>query len=123
MMKFGKRIGGGRRADDRITAPLMAVLTTRAKRHVAELVDISATGARLRGNDLPPHGDEVILAVDRVRVFSIVCWHDAGDCGLQFDEPLSQDALADVRREVAEAAGIPVVMRAALEDWVSGTAR
>jgi len=123
MMTFGKRIGGGRRADGRISAPLMAILTTRAKRHVAELIDISATGARLRGNDLPAHGDEVLLAVDRVQAFSVVCWHDADDCGLQFDEPLSQDALVDVRREVAEATGIPVGMRAALDDWVSGTAR
>lgn len=123
MAEFGKSVGGGRREDKREPSPLSVLLTGLAKSHDAELVDISATGARVRGLSLPHVGEELNLAAGRVKTFCTVRWRRDDECGVQFYEPLLQAEVIGVRREVRDGAGIAPAFRAAFDDWVLGVAR
>ena len=70
MVASGKSSGGGRRTSTREVPPLMVLLTTNAKTYKTVLVDISATGARLRGDDFPPVGAELCVTVEQVKNFA-----------------------------------------------------
>ena len=123
MGAFGKASGGGRRTDTRATAPLMVLISTLARTSEAVLVDLSATGARVTGIDLPPEGEELFFSVLKIKTVAVVRWRSATECGLQFYEPLPQDEVISVRREVARGGGLDPAVRAALDDWVLGLAR
>ncbi len=123
MTAFGKYSGGGRRDDTRAVAPLCALQTTISENYEVVLVDISATGARLKGIKLPRLGVDLNLAVCRLKAFGTVRWQNQDECGLQFFEPLRQVEVIEVRREAANGAGLPPAMRAVMEDWVLGIAR
>ena len=123
MSEFGKRQGGGRRSAARTVAPLAAVFTTVTRSHAAVLVDLSCTGARLSGEDLPETGEELMLAVGNLRAFATVIWTGAGECGVHFDVPLASGDVALVRCEVARQGGLAPDLKAALDDWTTGLAR
>lgn len=123
MTVFGKRIGGGRRVDGRFSAPLVAQLSTLAKTFRTVLVDLSATGARLQGSDLPRHDDDLYFSAGDVKAVATVKWRRDMECGIQFCEPLPQEQVIALRTHVAEGANLPPEMRAALQDWVMGIAR
>jgi hypothetical protein len=123
MSIFGRRKGGGRRSAERVEAPLVAVFTTVTRSHAATLVDVSATGARLKGSDLPGAGELAELRIGDVCAFGIVRWVADGECGLVFEVPLRPIDVASVRGEVRSAAGLPPDIRAAYEDWTVGFAR
>ena len=123
MVAFGKSSGGGRREDPREAAPLCVTMTALSKSYTAMLVDISATGARIQSHELPEVGDETFLAVCRVKTFCSVRWKSGNECGVQFYEPLLQDEVISVRRDVRDGMGLPPALRAAMEDWVLGIAR
>jgi hypothetical protein len=125
MRAFGKSNGGGRRGAARRIAPLPAVFVTIARRAKAAVIDISCTGARLSGRDLPPQGEEMELKVEEVRVFGIVAWSGNDECGVAFDAPLMPFEVDRLRRK----AGIPTLAtlsvedRLALESWLVGASR
>jgi hypothetical protein len=123
MITFGKASGGGRREGSREAAPLSVLMTTVTKSYTAELVDISATGARVRCRELPEINDEMYLTVGRIKSFCSVRWKRAPECGVQFYEPLLQKDVISVRREVSDGRGLDPATRAALDDWVLGIAR
>ena len=123
MSVFGKRLGGGRRSAARSEGPLIAVFTTLQGSHSAVLADISSTGARLRGAQLPDMGEELLLSIDAVRAFGSVIWSEAGECGLVFDRPLAADEDQLLRQKVAETHGLPPDIKAAYDSWVVGCAR
>ena len=123
MSAFGKRQGGGRRAAPRENLPLIAVFTTRTRSHAARLVDLSATGARLKGDDLPPPDEDLILAVENVSAYGVVKWRRLGFCGIEFDAPLPPLAVHSLERAVLTARGLPPEIKAAMDDWNLGIAR
>lgn len=123
MATFGKATGGGRRDDHREAAPLPVLMTTFSTSFTAELVDLSATGARLRCLRIPAIGVELFLTVCRLRTFCTVRWVGTGECGVQFDEPLLQADVVAVRKEAAAGRGLDPLLRAAMDDWVIGIAR
>ena len=98
-------------------------MTTRSGTHKGILVDVSSTGARVRGEDLPGVDEELILGAEQVKAFGVVRWHNAGDCGIEFDQPLPSSQVVGLRREVAKGAGLPPEFKGALEDWILGVAR
>ena len=57
-----------------------------------DLLDISKTGARLRATDLPADGQELIALLGGLEAIATVIWHEAEQCGIQFDTPLSDGA-------------------------------
>lgn len=123
MVTFGRASGGGRRDGSRESAPLTVTVTTIGNSYTAVLVDISATGARMRCDDLPVIGDELSLTAGRVKTFCTVRWKNDLECGVQFYEPLLQDEVITVRRDVAEGKGLDPATRGAMEDWIIGVAR
>ena len=125
MPMFGKRIGGGRRGASREKLPMPAMLSTIDNYHMTTVVDLSSSGARMRGDKLPPVGFSVVLKLDCVRAFGVVVWSTGGECGVAFDDPLSKFELERLRREVklASLAWRSVDEKLACEDWTSGIAR
>lgn len=123
MNAFGKASGGGRRLASRETAPLIVLISSLTRTLEAVLVDLSATGARLRGNDLPPPGEELYFSVLKLKTVAVVRWRTDTECGLQFFEPLVQREVVAVRRAVASGAGLDPAVQAAIDDWVLGLAR
>ena len=123
MGAFGKSVGGGRRCAARTSAPLMAVLTTLAGSRSAVLADVSSTGARVRGADLPIMGEDLTIKIDRVEAFGTVVWSDSGECGIVFEPPLQPSDEIYLRDLVAGARGLPPDIRAAFENWVVGAGR
>jgi len=102
---------------------LIAIFTTTTRSHGATLKDISRTGARLHGSDLPQKGADFILTVEGVRVFGSVVWSKDGECGVAFDGPLPTADFELLRYKVAAARGLSPDLRAAQEDWELGVAR
>jgi hypothetical protein len=125
MPLFGKRIGGGRRKSSREQLPLPAMLSTIESYDMAMVVDLSSTGARMRGDSLPKVGQGICLKLDCARVFGVVTWSNGAECGVAFDDPLSRFELERLRREVklAAMAWRSLDERLAQDDWVSGMAR
>ena len=123
MSVFGKRNGGGRRRAQRESAPAIAVFTTVTKSHGAVLVDISATGARLRTAELPQFGEEMMVSVETIRAFGCVAWVRGDQFGIAFDEALPPAAVLQLRTRLSRSAGLPLEMSAALDDWATGLAR
>lgn len=125
MRAFGRSNGGGRRSASRALAPLPAIFMTIARTDTAAVIDISCTGVRLRGRDLPPRGEEMELKVEEVRVFGIVAWAEDDECGVAFEAPLMPFEVDRLRRKagVPRLATLSVEDRLALETWLVGDAR
>jgi hypothetical protein len=122
MRAFGKSNGGGRRNAPRALAPLPAIFMTIGRTDKAAVIDISCTGARLRGRSLPPRGEEMELKVEEVRVFGIVAWAEDDECGVAFDAPLMPFEVDRLRRKagIPRLAAISVDDRLVLESWLTG---
>ena len=123
MSTFGKSRGGGRRAAPRSLAPLIAVLTTVSESFSALIVDISTTGVRLRSSHLPQMDQEVMILVDEAKAFGVVAWSENGECGVEFDTPLSLQDEQRLKLLVHAARGLPPEMTAAFDSWVIGCGR
>ena len=101
----------------------MAVLTTLVGSRSTVLADVSSTGARVRGPDLPAMGEDLIVNIERVQAFGTVVWSDSGECGIAFEPPLEPSDEVYLRGLVATAKGLPPDIRAAFENWVVGAGR
>lgn len=125
MKTFGRRSGGGRRKSARVAAPLPALVETLTSAETAVLVDVSHTGARLRGARLPDVGEELLLTAERVQALGTVAWSEDDERGVQFEEPISRHQLAVLRHDgtVACFSKITPEERIALRDWNTGLAR
>ena len=102
-----------------------AMLSTIESYHVAMVIDLSDTGARLRGDSLPPVGEVVSVKLDCVRAFGVVAWATVEECGVRFDDPLTKFEFERLKREVklASLAWRSLDERLAEDDCVSGMAR
>ena len=125
MVSFGKCSGGGRRGAQRSPALLPALLMTVARSQSVVLVNVSGTGARLRGPNLPAAGDDLLLKIDAVEVFGTVQWATSDLCGLAFDRPLPEAQVARLRAEakLARLTKLTPEERLAMQDWTLGLAR
>lgn len=123
MSVFGKCVGGGRRSAARMDVPLVAVVTTLHESRSAIVVDVSATGAKLRGTNLPKSAEDLFLTVEGIVVFGTVAWEENDERGVAFDAPLAPRDEALLKRKVDEARGLPPELKAAFDDWAVGFAR
>jgi hypothetical protein len=126
-MVFGKRIdrpGGSRRATRQDMLIPTAMMTMTDSRSV-DLLDLSKSGARIRGTHLPSPGQEVILLIARLEAFATVIWRDEDECGVHFDIALSDRALATVESERGQStpSGSSSDAILASADWENGLAR
>lgn len=74
MITFGNRGGGGRRESPRLPAPLPAILSNTVSTQCAVVEDLSCTGVRLQGDDLPHPGSDILIRVETLSVFGTVVW-------------------------------------------------
>ena len=126
-MIFGKRIdkpGGHRRAvrDDAMIRVAMMTLTETVG---VDLLDLSTSGAKLRGRGLPAPGEQVIVLLGRLEAFGSVVWRDEGQCGISFDVPLSENAQSVVESERGPNSFATISRDGILaaSDWHNGLAR
>jgi hypothetical protein len=124
MRTFGKAAGGGRRQASRDAMPMPAEVTIVKKRRTAALVDLSSTGARLRGFDLPGEGEIVSLTLDCVRAFGSVAWVREGECGVEFEAPLLPFEVKRLQRANGDAtlSYRGVEQKMCIDDWVASLA-
>jgi hypothetical protein len=125
MTTFGKRGGGGRRRAQRSRADLPALVTTVARAQPVVLMNVSATGARLRGGDLPDVGGDLVLKIDKTEAFGTVQWKRQNLCGVAFDQPLREPQVEQLRSEASRArlTKLSPQERLAMQDWATGLAR
>ena len=123
MGTFGKCEGGGRRSAARRPTPLIALVTTLHETRSAVVIDVSATGARLRGKNLPPKYADLFIHIEGVVTFGSVQWEDGDHRGIFFDEPLAPSDEAFLRKKASEAQGLPPEIKVALDEWSSGAVR
>src|SRR5687767_11360865 len=105
MSAFGRCGGGGRRGFARQTGPLGAVVSTVTCSRSAVLLDVSRTGARVEGEDLPGPGDELFVTIEYVRAFGTVQWSHGGQVGIRFESPLDSEDVAVLSDRVARGGG------------------
>ena len=122
VMAFGKRTDepGGSRRSPRENLMSRTVLMTMTDSHTVDLVDLSKSGAKLSGCDLPTPGQEVLMLIGRLEAFGTVVWSELGQCGIEFDIGLSETALSAIQNEARQIARIG---GAAAEEWLFGSAR
>jgi hypothetical protein len=115
----------GRRAEPR--AYLVLPASTEAlsgNRHVT-LLDVSRTGARVAGQNLPDIGKEVVLNCGGIEAFGSVVWAAPDRRGIHFEEPIGGRDLIALRALAAESKDSEMTYeeREAAADWSSGLAR
>nr|WP_294170658.1 PilZ domain-containing protein [uncultured Sphingomonas sp.] len=125
MTTFGRRSGGGRRRAQRSPGDLPALVTTVARSQPVVVMNVSATGARLRGTDLPDAGGDLLLKIDSTEAFGTVQWKRADLCGVAFEQPLREPQVQRLRAEAnrAQLTRLTPEQRLAMQDWTAGLAR
>ncbi len=101
MPMFGRRIDGvdGRRSAIREPMLLSAAILTLNRSFSAIIVNVSATGARLRGCRDVSQGDDLWIKVGVIDALATVAWAEEGQCGVTFDAALSDADLDHLRKE------------------------
>jgi hypothetical protein len=61
--------------------------------------DLSQEGAQLDARDLPPAGEDLCLVVGAFDTMARVAWKAGDKCGVEFDEALSGEIMAQLKRD------------------------
>lgn len=88
-----------RRASPRMPVVLAASALAIARSRSVIVTDLSFEGAQLGGRDLPPAGDDVVMVVGSLDAMGTVVWRDKDKCGVQFDEAIVDETIAQMKRE------------------------
>lgn len=127
MSEFGKRMDGpnGRRGAPRADVSLPASMFSLEHSRVVIIENISSSGARLTGSDLPQVEEDVWIRVGPIDAFGSVVWRSAVGCGITFDRPLGELEESYVHGEarLTSLTRLLPEQRAALDDWRTGTVR
>ena len=81
------------RRSPRFSVLLVATLVTTWCERIVKLRNISATGAMIEGDRIPPTGTDILLRRGSLELFATIVWTRDKQAGLEFDEPLTQAAL------------------------------
>lgn len=121
----GDPLRRGRRLEPRACVLLAGSAEALSGHKRVTLLDVSVTGARIEGADLPAVGREIILKCGPVDTFGVIAWSASNRCGVQFDAPLEPSRLVSLRHMAAQAvdSAMSVEERQAAEDWCNGLAR
>jgi len=88
----------GRRAASRLRLSLPAQLIAVEKAHTCILLNLSRTGAQVAILDAMREGEGAILRCGLINRFAIVTRTEFGLNALEFDEPLTDSIVLDIRR-------------------------
>jgi hypothetical protein len=81
------------RRSPRFRVLLVARLITTCGERIVKLRNISATGAMIEGDRLPPEGTDILLRRGSLELFATLVWVEGKQAGLEFDVPLTQAEL------------------------------
>jgi capsid protein len=68
---------------------LVAVLSTGTGEYSSTLIDVSRTGIRVSGPELPQAGVDLVVCAADVRAFGQVVWSEGDACAVEFDTPIA----------------------------------
>jgi hypothetical protein len=121
---FGKRLDGpgGRRKSQRARVLLSVAMHTVGASRTASLLDVSATGAKLRVRLPLRLGDEVWLSILSNELFGKVVWVGEEECGVTFETPIPEAIAAKLqqRGRVVPMPRLSLEEQLAIEDWKAG---
>ena len=103
--QFGKRQSSGppeRRATKRDPLGIAVSLYSVGLSRVVLMADVSPTGARFKGHDLPPVGKDVMLIAGEVELFGEVVRSSEGEAAIHFDQPIGPEELEMLQTVLAE---------------------
>ena len=88
-----------------------------------EVVNLSATGAKLRGAMIPPVGKQAMFRLEHFQVLCKILWSKDNLCGVRFDEVIPPRVLAHLKNAGTATLGTltPDEQQAA-EEWTNGEA-
>ena len=115
----------GRRSDPRAYVLLPALAEALSGRRNVRLLDLSRSGAKLEGADLPSVGKDIVLRCAGLDTFGTIVWAEAEQCGISFDEQIRLRDLVrlrDVAFAIDESDFTAEEIEAAA-DWKNGLAR
>jgi hypothetical protein len=81
------------RRSPRFAVLLVAKLVTTWGERIVKLRNMSATGAMIEGDRIPPPGTDILLQRGSLELFATIMWTRGKEAGLEFEEPLSQTEL------------------------------
>jgi hypothetical protein len=97
MRKFFGRFRLRRRAVPRAELSLDASISAGDLQHPATVIDVSRTGARVAGRNLPQEGQEVTIQVGSLKAPGLVVWSDTNVCAIEFDIPIAAVEVQQLR--------------------------
>lgn len=72
------------------------MLLTSCGHHAADLIDLSRTGARLKGGSFPLEGG-LTFKVEKICVPAELVWINGDECAVEFDTPIAANEVARIR--------------------------
>jgi hypothetical protein len=102
---------------------LIAQVSTRTKTLSSHLIDVSSTGLRLCGKNLPLPGEDVLVSIEGVKGFGTIVWQKGDTRGVAFEPSLLPGEVQKLRQLVSQAQGLSPDLKAAWDDWELGMAR
>ena len=97
MRIFGKSGATGRRTVPRAQVPIVATVSSSVGEQRAVPIDISRTGARLGGANLPAVGEQLTFQAAGVEAHGDVVWQDEERCAVEFATPIASAEVQQVR--------------------------
>jgi hypothetical protein len=89
----------GRRGSQRKPVVLAASAWAISGSRSVLISDISSSGVRLRGRDLPAAAEEVLVTIGPLELFAKVSWCDHDECGLAFENALTPDIITQMQKQ------------------------
>lgn len=125
MPGFGKSRGGGRRLSARCAVPMLAVIMTVTKTRTMVVADLSCTGIRLSGDDVPEKGELLEIKLDKLGAFGVVVWSSSEQCGVAFEPSLREFDVEKLRQRTGRGSlsKMSPEERQALDEWLLGVSR
>jgi hypothetical protein len=108
--------GRENRQGRRFRVLLNAELITTTDEQAVRVRDISTGGAMLEGRHPIAKAKDVILRRGNIEIFAQVCWTEGNQCGVEFDEALTEaDMMAFVHEPARRASFVPEPFRSSID--------
>jgi hypothetical protein len=82
---------------ERAAVSMPASIVTMSAYQYSELADISRTGAKLKGDAMPPKGATALLRVKDLEILVRIVWVKGEECGIRFEETVSPAVLRQIQ--------------------------
>ena len=92
--RTGTALASDRRKVNRVVVDCDAIFESHSRQRSGRLADLSESGARFDGPDLPSVGTSGLLRWHDQEHFAQVIWVENGGCGLQFERVIAASTVA-----------------------------